>query len=187
MPFGADSALFQSARPLSREQRLLVRRETAIGVVASMVAGTIAFLVVFGWGKPVPVRGLSGFAVDFLPQTFMIVLMGSLVPGLLTARRVRTGKIAALSGARRISVVARSVIVALSAMAVFGGGALAASMLSGATVLDARAAFLLKLAYSGCIALAITPSAVVASLRRRAPSPRRRRPARSSASASASA
>jgi hypothetical protein len=73
-----------------------IRRETGVSMVINAVLTLAFFLIVFGRSGPVPVWGVGAYVFDFVPQGFMIGLMGSLVPGALAGKARRAGKVAAL-------------------------------------------------------------------------------------------
>lgn len=145
-----------SARWFSR----IVRRETAIGVAINSVAGGVAFLVVFGFADLVAVRGLSGIGVDFIPQTFMMSLMGSLIPGLLTRRRFRRSML--LDRVPKNSgIVVHSFVIAIAAAFFLGGAALLASRHWLGLEVPHAFALTLKVAYSAALAAIVTPCALI--------------------------
>lgn len=125
----------------------VVVRETAISVVINMVLSALFFVAVFARG---PVR-LADIGPDLVPQSFMVALMGSLVPGLLTARRAPTG--------RRGPIVVRSFVVALIAAVVIGGGGWL--LLRGSSAVIAYpAALAARVVLGGLLAALVTPFAV---------------------------
>lgn len=94
----------------------IVRRETALCVVISIAISAVVFALVFGFSGPTSVRGLRGFAFDFVPQTFMVALMGSAVPALAVASRQNLlpgVQFAIVSG--KTAIAARAVLVAVAA------------------------------------------------------------------------
>lgn len=130
----------------------IVRRETAISVVINVFLSAVFFLAVFGVAVPAPVRGVGGYAFDFLPQAFMVALMGSMVPALLTARRLRTGR----SGA----IMRRCALVAVLAAALLGGAALALLYATDLNRIAPLLALAIKIIFGGAEALILTPGAV---------------------------
>jgi hypothetical protein len=143
------------------DARRIVARETAISVAINMAISAAMFLALFGLRGPAIVRGLGGYAVDFLPQTFMVALMGSLVPGLLTAARAGSRERLSLLRLRgAIALVARALLVAMLASLVAGGGAVAILLGFGIVEVAPLAGLLVKMAYGGLVALGVTPAAV---------------------------
>ena len=126
-----------------------VVRETAISIVINMVLSALFFVVFFGLHGPIR---LADIGPDLIPQAFMVTLMGSLVPGLLTARRHGvTGR----SGA----IVGRSFLVAFIAAVVIGGGGIL--LLHGSTALVAYFPTLIaRVALGGILSVLVTPLAV---------------------------
>lgn len=142
----------------------LVRRETAISIAINMVLSAAAFLLLFGYGGVVPVAGLHGLAVDILPQALIVAIMGSLVPGLLTRRRLRGRAVAPREGTARLPLAARALLVGLGVMVVAGGGAWLACRSSDVASMTAAAALSIKVLFGGAVALIVTPSAVRSAL-----------------------
>jgi len=148
------------------DPRAYIRRETAISILISMAISAGFFLMLFGVVDPVPVRGLRGYAVDFLPQTFMVGLMGALVPGVLTRKRITNSTIAVIAtpsfwpGA----VLPRSVLMALLSALVMGGGAMAILAALGAATVPWTPALAIKVAVGGLVAAIVTPAAIRATL-----------------------
>lgn len=145
--------------------RALVRRETAVSVAINVVLSGLFFAALFGLHGPVAVAGLGGLAADCVPQAFAIGLMGSLVPGLLTRRRLARGEVAAMPGERTLAVPVRALLAAVIAAAAFGGAALLILPLVLPDTIPSAAAAAIKLVFGGAVALAVTPSAVRSALR----------------------
>ena len=59
--------------------------------------------------------------VDFLPQTFMVALMGSLVPSAIALRMIRRPAVSNMFAAPIRSLILRCVLIALLATFVLGG------------------------------------------------------------------
>lgn len=137
-----------------------IRRETGVSMVINAVLTLAFFLLVFGrGGAAVPVWGVGAYVFDFVPQGFMIGLMGSLVPGALAGKARRAGKVAALGVASPwpANLILRSLLLALC-------GALAGVVLSGAALtllglaqLPWGAGLAAKLAWAGLLAAMVTP------------------------------
>jgi hypothetical protein len=131
--------------------RLVIARETAISVVINAIISIGFFLLVFSYGPPVPT---SALAPDFLPQTFMVALMGSLVPSLLVGRR---------NGAGASGIVRRAFLIAIGALLIAGGGAFATAY-SADAMLSSRVALAIKAVFGALLAAIVTPIAVRATL-----------------------
>jgi hypothetical protein len=83
----------------------------------------LAAWLVFGGRTFIEAAGPRGFAVDFLPQTFMVTFMSTLIPTWLTRRRVRAGLIQKLPApVSRLprSLILRALAFALVATLVLG-------------------------------------------------------------------
>jgi len=145
-----------------------IRRETGVSVAINAALSLAFFLVVFGIGRPVPVWGIGAYVFDFVPQGFMIGLMGSLVPGALAGKALRAGKVAPLGAGSPLprGLVVRSLLLAaLGALAgtALSGGALAAL---GLGQLPWGAALAVKLVWAAGLAMVVTPAGLRAALAR---------------------
>lgn len=143
-----------------------VRRETAISVSINVVLSLAFFLLVFGRRDPIPVWGMGQYVFDFLPQSFMIALMSSVVPGLLAMKRRRSGLVAQASAATWLPrrLLTRGLLVGL--MAALLGTGLVALVFSAldAEVIALSTALGLKLLYGGGLAAIVTPPTLRAAL-----------------------
>lgn len=68
-----------------------IRRETLVNVAINCFFAALFFFVVFGGQDRVPVWGLGNWVFDFIPQSFMIALLGTIIPGALAAKRLGWG------------------------------------------------------------------------------------------------
>lgn len=148
-----------------------VQRESAISIVINGGLSLVFFLLIFGRLDPVPIAGLGHYAFDFLPQSFMIGLMATLVPGLLTRAKLRKGLLAPAPGRTLLpaSLPARVGIVALGSL-LAGGLVGGAWLMLGGASLGWWAALSFKIAYGALLALVVTPPGLRAALRAGAPS-----------------
>jgi len=137
--------------------------ETLISIaINTMISACIAWLV-FGGAASVSSRSL---VLDAAPQSFMIVLMSVVVPGILTRRRMARGQIAPIAGPRpRYSLAARAIAMAM--ISAVAGVALHAVLLGFLTpeVWGLRHAIALKAAYGAVLAAAVTPTMLRYALR----------------------
>jgi hypothetical protein len=143
-----------------------IRRETAISVVINTVLSLGFFLAAFGSTDPVPVWGIGAYAFDFVPQSFMIALMSTLVPGALTARRLRAGAVGRLDTTSRLPValLPRSILVAVVSLVLGAGLAALALTALGLDAIPWTPALAVKLAFGAALAALITPIALRAAL-----------------------
>jgi hypothetical protein len=141
--------------------------ETAISLAINVALSGAFAWAVFGHRAVIAVAGASGYAVDFLPQTFMISLMSILVPTLLTRRRLAAGKLAPAAGRpwAPARLVIRAPVGALAATVVVGGGALLASLWGAPGSLAFGHLLVLKLVYGALVAGLVTPLGLAAALR----------------------
>lgn len=143
-----------------------IRRETIVGVVISVAITLLFFLIVFGFSGPVEVWGPGKFVFDFLPQAFMIALMATLAPGLITERKIRRGDLQMIDERSRLpkSLPFRAALIAITAagvsVALFSG----LFLVSGVTGLGWLAALAIKLLFGGALAAIVTPLGLKAAL-----------------------
>lgn len=98
---------------MTAAQRRYVATEGAIGAAISAALSIVFVLLLFGGMDRVPVRDLI---VDALPQGFAIALMATLVPTLLTRRRLARGTVAPVGTKLRVPrLLPRALLVALFA------------------------------------------------------------------------
>lgn len=124
-------------------------RETLVSALINGVISVGFFLLVFGGVDPVPAWGMGNYAFDFVPQSFAIGLMATLVPGLLCRKAITRGRIEGLvqtsAGSREI--VASATFNAFLAV-VFGAGLCALILLTlRVHTLPHNLAFVLKVLY----------------------------------------
>ena len=106
-----------TATAMTRDQNGYVRRETLVAVAINAALSAIFCFIVFGGSAAIAIADL---VADAVPQSFMIALMTTIVPTLITRRRLRAGTIAplALAGSRLPSNLAlRALLVAMLAAA----------------------------------------------------------------------
>ena len=98
----------------------LLRQEKVMAIVMNGLISIGFFFLVFGW-HPASSRAL---ALDFLPQSFGVTFLGSLVPSLITYGRISRGKVVAAGPVPgKLGHLFRIIIAALLAIVVFGGAA----------------------------------------------------------------
>jgi hypothetical protein len=127
----------------------VIVRETVISIVINSAISLGVFLLIFGIDRPVPSKALGW---DFLPQSFMIALMGAMVPALLLRKRLGTS----LS-----QILICSIAIAIAATVVFGGTATVVMHRLIAGQIAADQALLLKLLYGAGLAAIVTPTALL--------------------------
>lgn len=130
-------------------------RETVISAIINGVLSAGIFAAMFRRIPDVPVWGLGQLAFDFIPQSFMVALMGAMVPGLLARRRMASLK---QSAPRLVRIVGLAVIAALAAVVV-GAGAMAL-LFAGLGLDDVPFAtgLVLKVVYGVMLSLIVTPT-----------------------------
>ena len=115
---------------MTSKHRHYLAVEASIGFAISAVLSLVFCFLVFGRQALVPVGGAGGLIVDSLPQSFMVALMSSLVPTLLTRRRVRSGAVPCREGRGRLPshALLRALLFACCAAGI--GGVLTAIILT---------------------------------------------------------
>ena len=134
-------------------ERFVIVRETIISVIVNTAMSIAFFLVVFGMKAPIR---LGDMELDFLPQTFMVALMGTLVPPLLLRRK---------SGAAVQPIVVRSFLAAVVSLALAGGAAYAICRGNAGITLRPASALVMRAAYGAMLTLIVTPWAIKALIR----------------------
>ncbi|PTS84468.1 hypothetical protein DBR17_07895 [Sphingomonas sp. HMWF008] len=126
--------------------RQILLRETLVSIAINVAITIGFFFAVFG--LQAPIAGTS-FGIDFLPQSFFVALMGTVIPGLL----IRRG-----SGTAIAPVVLRSIALALASVIVAGGGAWL--LFSQIATVPAGPALGIKIAFAAILSAIVTPYAV---------------------------
>jgi hypothetical protein len=101
---------------MTSRTRYIVKETLISAAINTALSICFAFLAFHGQSK-VPLSGRHGIVADMAPQTFMVVFMSCLVPGLLTRRRLRTGTLS-WHPAKQESVLSAVYIAALVTAAV---------------------------------------------------------------------
>jgi hypothetical protein len=145
------------------EIRRYIRNETAVSMAINAVLSAAFTGLIFGRRAVVAPDGAGGYAVDFVVQSFIVILMSTLVPSLITHARLKSGKLAWAQGARPGKPPwPRALLVATVGAVVLGGAAAAASFLAGAQPIAVL--LVVKTVYGALLALAFTPLALRATL-----------------------
>ena len=157
---------------MDREHQRYVRTETGIGVVLNILVSAL-----FAWAvvpKPpgvIAMWGLGGIAFDLVPTTFMIVFMTSIALGLLTAKRLRDGKVspmpraaAGLAGRLPASVPGRAITLALIGCATLLPLTVLGLILLGVESMALWPFVAFKAAYGVVVALVFMPPLLVSAL-----------------------
>ena len=139
------------------DRRRYVRSETAVSAGINASFSLLFVLLVFGVSGDVPVWGFGNFVFDFLPQSFAIGLMATLVPALLTRKAIAAGRVdGSFHGARPGSVVRLALRNALLA-AVTGTTVWAAAFfILGTEAIAFPAALSVKIGYGALLGAIVT-------------------------------
>ncbi|MFD1949803.1 hypothetical protein ACFSGX_03350 [Sphingomonas arantia] len=124
----------------------IVLRETLLSMAINVAITLAFFFAMFGLSGMIVPRD---FAFDFLPQSFMVALMGTIIPGVLIGRK---GK------APLQPIVLRALGLALASLAIGGGGAYLL-FANGAPIAPATG-LAIKVIYSAVLSAIVTPIAV---------------------------
>ena len=143
-----------------------IRKETLISMAINGVLSAAFFLLVFGMAPSVPAWGVGSWVFDFLPQSFMITLMSTLVPGALTAKRLKAGVVQPGGQASRLprSLPLRALLLAMLAAAIGTGLVAAVTTLTGIKALDWLPALGVKVIYGIALGAIVTPIGLRAAL-----------------------
>lgn len=146
-----------------------IRREVPVSMAINAVISLGFFLLVFGPSKPVPVWGLGGWVFDFLPQGFMVALMGTIVPGVIATRKRARGAIAPFDGGSRLPRTVLPLALLLAVVSALAGTMLVAAIawLSDTASLSPIAGGVLKVVFGGLLGGLVTYTGLHAILSRR--------------------
>ncbi|MDB5669620.1 MAG: hypothetical protein JWO25_579 [Alphaproteobacteria bacterium] len=142
--------------PLSPAQTRHVRRETLISIAINAALSALFCVLVFHGRSLIAPREI---VFDALPQSFMIALMTTIVPTLLTRRRLRSGSLERIRSGPALlprNLLGRALVVA--ALAAAGGFALSALIVPRiAASWSFEATLIFKVAYGGLLASLCAP------------------------------
>jgi hypothetical protein len=140
---------------MTREQRHYVLIETLISVAINTVISIGFVWLAFGGSSSVAVRALI---LDAVPQSFMITLMSVLVPGMLTARRLKSGRIAAIpSSSMPWPLGLRALFAAIIAVALGVAVHLVGLSWWSPAAVSFPAVLAIKVAYGAALVAIVTP------------------------------
>ena len=144
-----------------------VRTQTIFSVIGSIVVTVIFFVVAFDLSGPLPVRGVGGYAFDFVPQAFMTALICTLIPGFVTRSQLRQGILTPLAGdaPRPASLLLRGLIFALVSLVLGAGSVSLLLFVADIQSIDWEIGLAVKILFAGLVAVLVTPKALRASLR----------------------
>ena len=153
----------------SEARAAYIRRETAISIGINSVLSLSFFALLFHGLTDVELGRREGLIMDCLPQGFVIGLMSTLVPGLLTVRRLAAGRTGSDVQVRHFPgmLLVLALGVAIGAAAI--GTVMVAAIAMAAEVVSVAftAAAVLKVLYGGLLAAVVTPPVIRAALNQR--------------------
>lgn len=133
-----------------------IARETAVSTGINAAISVGFFVLVFGEVDSVPVWGMGNYAFDFLPQSFAIGLMATLVPGLLCRRAIAAGRFGGNATPTPASVIVKAVLNALAALVLGAGLCALALWAAGVEEIDQVTAFVPKVLYGAVLGAIVT-------------------------------
>ena len=131
-------------------KRKIVLRETLVSIVINIAISVGFFFLVFGLAKPIDG---SEFGRDLWPQSFMVALMGTMIPSLL----IRRGTAAPVE-----QVIQRSVMLAVASLVIAGGAAWL--IFSNVDTVQPLLALVIKFLFAALLSAVVTPIAVIRTL-----------------------
>ncbi|MEO9132181.1 MAG: hypothetical protein ABI240_13340 [Sphingomonas sp.] len=150
---------------MTQAQRRYIAVETALGIVINALISIGFVWLVFGGTPRIATRALI---LDAVPQSFMIALMSTIVPTLLTRRRQRAGLVAGLPGHTPVflrPLLLRATFIAVLAVGVGVAFSACFTTLVAPDGLSFGAALAFKAGYGGALGLIVTPITVQLALR----------------------
>lgn len=152
------------AVPTGFRRAAYLRAEVRVSIAVNAALSLVFFLAVFGLPHAVPIGGIGNYAFDFVPQSVMIGLMSTLVPGAITRHRIGIGRIDGV-GESVGALVLRSLLMAIACAV--GGGLLAVALevLCGQATLAIGPAVAGKILYGAVLAAIVTPLGLRRALR----------------------
>jgi hypothetical protein len=144
-----------------------IRRATATSLLVNVTISAVMTWVVFSRSAAIFAWGVHGFALDFLPQTFMISLMSILAPGFAARKDLAAGRIAAMPNADSIwpaTLRMRGFIWAIIATTALVGISFAAVVQFQVIKLSFNQLLVIKILYGALATLLVTPVGLRATL-----------------------
>ncbi|MEG3164017.1 hypothetical protein U1701_05365 [Sphingomonas sp. PB2P19] len=126
--------------------RAIILRETLLSMAINVAITLGFFFAMFGLSGPIAPQA---FAFDFVPQSFMVALMGTIIPGILIGRK---GKAAIPP------IVMRALLLALASLAIGGGGAYL--LFANGAPIPPTTGLAIKVVFSAVLSAIVTPIAV---------------------------
>jgi hypothetical protein len=144
-----------------------IRRATATSLLINVTISAVMTWVMFSRSPVIFAWGMHGFALDFLPHTFMISLMSILAPGFAARKDLAAGRITAMPNAHSIwpdTLRLRGFIWAIMATLALVGSSIATVVLFHVTKLSFHELLIIKILYGALATLLVTPVGLRATL-----------------------
>ena len=143
--------------------RAFLIRETAVSMAINATLSALFVFLMFGRKDQVGLWGFDGMAVDFVPQTFIIAFMATLVPSALTRKAINKGKVERTAGPQSIlprNLVVRSLSIAALVSSVAIPSAILIIALASSGSMTFTALLPMKIAYGAGVACIVTSYAI---------------------------
>lgn len=140
-----------------------ITKETMISFCANGLVNSVIIWIVFGRKTQIPLLGIGGIAIDFIPQLGAISLVGCIVPALLARSRLNSGTICTDLGTARVrlrTILRNSLVSAICVTLVLGFAATAILMAIWPGPYEFREVFMIKAAAGCVVPFIITPRAI---------------------------
>ncbi|MEO7691013.1 MAG: hypothetical protein ABIS51_17155 [Sphingomonas sp.] len=143
-----------------------IRRETRVSIAVNAVLSLAFYVLFFGTSRRAAIGGIGGLSFDFIPQSFAITLMSTLVPGLLTMGKLARGQLTPQPGQSPLprSLLLRSLLLAAGAALAGAVVALMVTLGWGSSTLAWHTGAGIKILYGALLAWIVTPFGLRATL-----------------------
>jgi len=156
---------------LSPLHRRYILRESLLSLVINATLSVLFALLVIHGNLAIPLWGLGGMALDFVPQTFMISFATAIAVTLSSRKRLRAGAVKPLTQSEagpfaRLpqNVLVRALLIAATAAIVLSPMSAGALQAFEVTRLPANSFVVMKVLYGALVTLLIGPPVVRAAL-----------------------
>ena len=147
-------------------ERAYVIRQTMVGVAINSSLSFVFAWLVAGARASIPLWGARGMAIDFIPQTIMMMFAMTLAVTLLTRRRIRMGELLPIDHAPRLphNALLRALLVNVLTAAICCPATVAALHIADVRDLPVRSFIAMKVVYGAVVTFIVAPRIVRAAL-----------------------